>query len=182
MQNSLFLQRDCPDETARVQLLFDKLTAANMWIRISASPFCENHPRVTQAIEPGYKPNGCWFSRGDWLLHDVGGAREHLTLVRARNVKTVNCAADVTCISSLRHVRWAELAETYAGFAMPINLYVTGGKQCCQLAGFDVSSLVVWDVKNGLDVVSSAHIPDATIDDIVKWALEAVEQETGKII
>lgn len=172
MQQSLFLEHGCPDETARVQLLFDKLTAADLWIRVSRVPFCPKHPCVVQSIEPRYKPDGCcWFSRGDWLLHEHGGARDHVTLARARNVRTVTCAADVSAIADSRHVRWAELAKTCAGFAMPVNLYVPNGKQCRQVAGFDVSSLAVWNVVDGLDVVSSTHIPDATVDAIVDWAL-----------
>lgn len=179
MQHSLFLDYGCPEETARVQLLFDKLTSADLWIRVSNVPFCPNYPRVFQSIEPRYKPDGCcWFSRGDWLLHEHGGARDYVTLIRARNVKTVTCAENVSAIADSRHVRWAELARTYAGFAMPVNLYIPHGKPCRQMAGFDVSSLVIWNTIDGLDTISSAYIPDATVDIIVDWALEAVENYT----
>lgn len=77
------------DNDNNIKLLLHKLSNSlkdNQWLKVSHDN--SNNFNYTRSLNCGndnvnnnsyYKPNGSWYSKGEWLFHDINGGLEYLS-------------------------------------------------------------------------------------------------------
>ena len=145
-----------------------------------------------------YKPSGLYFSKGEWLFHDIGCYKyDYISLVevdyskiyRITNEIPNNYKIDEHYKDKLKKfhnkyvdlkvckyplINWKETYQNYNGFAI-YPYYISDLKDYFYLKLFDVSSLILW---NSEPIIKEYKLTDKNISHYIN----IVDKSNGVII
>jgi len=150
-KTSLYIHFETPEEEISLNKL-EKILHPNFWITTTPHPF-QVFESWDQEKSPTFKPNGTWFSKGDWLLHECSCINRYVTVIKVNPsmITTINDKNDLDVFVKrygiqslyLTAYQWKDVG--LSGWAMPRNLFHPFPDICPGVRGFDVSSLVIWN-------------------------------------
>ena len=178
--NFMFYSSDNEKIIKKKKKLLTKLSNSlldNQWIRIKGSNSNSNcnidtNKLIKKNLHIDYKPNGIYFSKGEWLFHIIGCTwNDYISLVevdyskiyKITNRKPNNYKIDTYYKNKLRRfhnnyidlnykyplINWKDIYQNYNGFAIyPYPYYANNFKDYFYLNLYDVATLVIWNTNS----------------------------------
>lgn len=139
----------------------------NQWINLGSNYFGGLYEEIKQGNS--LKPVGAWFSKGEWFFHDqISLVDKYITLIEVdykkicllTNFQEVENFIDKYGVKDLTKglivINWKEVSKNYYGFCLipgvgteifnPKYSLSKNIQRYAWVIGYDVSSLVIWDM------------------------------------